>query len=77
MWKWAIWLLLIVGSFALMEGYALYHDTPTLSRWVWTVSAAFPVFPFIAGLITGFLACHFWWGGIVAFKPVNKDKDNA
>lgn len=74
MWKWAIWLILIVGSFACMEGWALYHDTPTLSRWVWNVSAAFPPFGWLAGLITGFLACHFWWGGIVSFKAVGKDK---
>lgn len=67
---WATWLTLIVCSFALFEGLALYRGTPTLSRWVWTVSKAWPPFPYVAGFITGFLACHFWWGGIVCFAPV-------
>lgn len=70
MWLWPAWLLFIVVSFSVFEGLALYRGTPTLSRWVWTVSKAWPPFPFIAGFITGFLACHFWWGGIVSFAPV-------
>lgn len=69
---WTVWLLLIVGTFAGLETYALQHDTWTLSRFVWETSAAFPAFPWIAGFITGFLVCHFWWGGIVSFKPVEK-----
>lgn len=67
---WAVWLFVIAVSFALFEGLALYRKTPTLSRWVWTVSKAWPPFPYVAGFITGFLACHFWWGGIVCFAPV-------
>jgi hypothetical protein len=63
LWKWAAWLLLIVVSFSVMEGYSLYDNTATLSRFVWTISAHFPAFPWIAGFITGFLVCHFWWMG--------------
>lgn len=68
---WAVWLLAIVVSFAIFEGLALYRGTPTLSRWTWTLSKAWPPFPFFAGFLVGFLACHFFWGGIVSFAPVN------
>lgn len=61
MWLWAIWLFVIAASFALFETLALYRGTPTLSRWTWTVSKAWPPFPWIAGVLTGFLAAHFWW----------------
>jgi len=67
---WAIWLGVIVISFAGFETYALKTNRMTLSRWVWTVSKAWPPFPWIAGVLTGFLAAHFWWGGIVCFAPV-------
>ena len=63
MWKWAAWLLLIVISFSLMEGFSLYDNTTTLSRFVWTISYYFPPFPWLAGFLTGFLCCHFWWMG--------------
>ncbi len=68
---WTVWLLLIVASFAGFEGFALANKRTTLSRYIWTLSKAWPPFPWLAGVITGFLACHFWWGGIVFFAPVN------
>jgi hypothetical protein len=68
---WALWLLAIAVSFAAFEGWALKTGRPTLSRWTWTVSKAWPPFPFFIGLLVGFLACHFFWGGIVCFAPVN------
>lgn len=71
-WIWASWLLLLIGSFAGLEGYALYDHTTTLSRFVWDMTAAFPPLPFVAGFLAGFLCCHFWWGGIVPFAPVKK-----
>lgn len=67
---WAVWLMVIVISFAAFETFALKTGRMTLSRWVWTVSKAWPPFPWIAGVLTGFLAAHFWWGGIVCFAPV-------
>jgi hypothetical protein len=70
MWLWAIWLFAIAASFAAFETQALMRGTPTLSRWTWTVSKAWPPFPFVCGFLVGFLACHFWWGGIVPFAPV-------
>jgi hypothetical protein len=69
-WIWLSWLLLIALSFSALEGYALADHTTTLSRWVWDLTAAFPPLPFIAGFLSGFLCCHFWWGGIVPFKGV-------
>jgi hypothetical protein len=69
---WAGWLLFLVTSFAGLEAYALYDNTTTLSRFVWTITAAFPPIPFIAGFLGGFLCCHFWWGGIVPFSSLKK-----
>jgi hypothetical protein len=70
MTTWTLWLLAIVVSFAIFEGCALKTGHITLSRWVWTVSKAFPLFPWIAGVLTGVLAGHFWWGGVICFAPV-------
>ena len=68
---WTVLGLAWVAVFAAMEGYALTHDDAiTLSRFVWEISAAWPPLPFVCGFIAGFLCCHFWWGGIVSFKPV-------
>lgn len=67
---WTIWLAAIALSFAAFETYAIRTNRTTLSRWVWTVSKAWPPFPWLAGVLTGFLAAHFWWGGIVCFAPV-------
>lgn len=58
---WALWLILIVVSFAPLERFALIHGVPTLSRTVWDASDAFPLLPFLGGLLTGGLAVHFWW----------------
>jgi hypothetical protein len=71
---WTLWLIAIVVSFACFEGFALATGGTTLSRYVWNLSAAFPPFPYFAGFITGFLAAHFWWGGIVSFAPVKKSQ---
>lgn len=62
-WVWAGWLLFLVVSFAVFEGWALMMDRATLSRFVWTLSKAWPPLPFVCGLIAGGLAVHFWWIG--------------
>lgn len=64
---WTAWLLLIVITFAIAEGYALHKNKPTLSQYVWRLSKAWPLFPFIAGALTGGIAVHFWWGGATCF----------
>lgn len=67
---WTLWLLFLIVSFGCFEAYAIKTSRTTLSRYVWTASKAFPLLPFIAGLLAGGLAVHFWWGGIVSFAPV-------
>ena len=77
---WPVWLLSIIGatavSFGVLEAYAIRHDVPTLSRFIWEASVNYLVwviiFVGVAGFIAGFLTCHFWWGGIVSFAPVKK-----
>lgn len=60
----------IALTFAVGETYALMHGKTTLSRYVWNLSKAFPPFPWIVGVLVGFLACHFWWGGaLMCFAP--------
>jgi hypothetical protein len=70
-WVWPIWLLGIGITFAIAEGYALKTGRKTLSRWTWEFSKAWPPLPWFVGFVVGFLTCHFWWGGIVSFAPVN------
>jgi hypothetical protein len=63
LWIWGLWVFLLVASFAVLESLALYQHRPTLSRSVWTWSKNFPLLPFLAGLLAGGLAVHFWWMG--------------
>lgn len=69
-WFWGAWVIFFAVSFAVFETYALVTGRATLSRSVWTWSKNFPLLPFLAGLLAGGLAVHFWWGGIVCFPPV-------
>lgn len=66
-WVWLGWLIFLIASFAVFEGFALKTGRTTLSRFVWNISAAWPPFGWVCGVIVGFLACHFWWGGFVSF----------
>jgi hypothetical protein len=60
-WVWVVWLVAVGASFAVLERYALRNDTTTLSRFIWTVTKAWPPFPWVVGVVVGFLACHFFW----------------
>jgi hypothetical protein len=60
-WVWLAWLLLIAGSFAVLERYALLKNKVTLSRFIWNASKAWPPLPWVVGNVTGGLAVHFWW----------------
>jgi hypothetical protein len=62
-WAWASWLVVIAASFALFEGVALATRRMTLSRWVWNIAHDWPPFGWLVGLLTGFLAAHFFWPG--------------
>jgi len=68
---WPAWIGAIALTFAVAEGWAIEHNEMTLSAFVWWLSAAFPPIPYIAGFLAGFLTCHFWWGGVVAFGVKN------
>lgn len=70
-WAWIVWIVATVVIFVALEAHALRHNETTLSRFTWNISQAFPALPFFVGLVIGFLACHFWWGGIVPFAPVH------
>lgn len=67
MLTWTIWLFLVVVSFAGLETWKVATGGTTLSRYIWNLSRAFPPFGWFAGFLTGFLVCHFWWGGAVTF----------
>ncbi len=60
-WVWPLWILALITSFAVFEYVALTTGRTTLSRWVWNASKAWPPLVFVAGLIAGGLAVHFWW----------------
>lgn len=62
-WFWPAFLGGVAAFFALGEGYALKTGRMTLSRWVWNMSKAWPPFSWLVGLLTGFLAAHFFWPG--------------
>jgi hypothetical protein len=65
---WTFWLFIFLPvSFGLGEAHAIWRGRSTLSRYIWNLTAAWPPFGWLAGVITGFLACHFWWGGIGCF----------
>jgi hypothetical protein len=67
-WYWTVWLFVLLPvSFGVGEAYALYKGKPTLSQYVWRLSAAWKPIIYIAGFLSGFLACHFWWGGVECF----------
>lgn len=60
---WSVFLALIASGFIVGETYALTHNRQTLSRFVWDLSKVWPPLPWVVGILTGFVAAHFWWGG--------------
>ena len=62
-WAWTGWLLFLIASFAVFEGYAIRTHRTTLSAFVWALSKGWPPLPFVCGLVAGGLAVHFWWTG--------------
>jgi len=57
---WAVWLLLIVASFAVLEGMG-WNEGNTLSRFVYDLGVAWPLSIWINGALCGGLAVHFFW----------------
>lgn len=60
---WAFFLIVILLMFIGGESYALAYGRQTLSRFVWDLSKSWPPLGWIMGLVTGFVAAHFFWGG--------------
>lgn len=54
------WVLAVL-FLLLYEAIALTVGRPTLSRMVWNATKAWPPLPFVAGVVVGGLAVHFWW----------------
>ena len=70
-WSWTAWILTIIVSFALLEGYALARGKLTLSRYTWQASVAWGPLPFVLGAIVGGLAVHFFWHWCPELGSVN------
>jgi hypothetical protein len=60
---WVFFLVIIVMMFIGGETYALAYGRQTLSRFTWNLSKTWPPLPWVVGILTGFIASHFWWGG--------------
>jgi hypothetical protein len=59
---WLLWLGVLIGGFAVIEGMALESGTPsTLSDFVVWLSHVWGPFPFVLGIVVGGLGVHFWW----------------
>jgi hypothetical protein len=68
---WIIWLLVIVISFAILEGYAFKHPDRenTLSRFIWSVGQKWPLSLVLFGMLFGGLSVHFYWNWCPALMP--------
>ena len=63
-WRWwAIWWPLAIGSFGLIEGFALRHPDRqwTLSATIAWLGAKFPLTIGFFGMFFGGLMVHFFW----------------
>jgi hypothetical protein len=58
---WSVWLLFIAASFGILEFASWGPGGVTLSRYVWDVGDAWPLFIWLVGALTGGLAVHFFW----------------
>lgn len=70
-WVWVVWLLAIMVSFAVLEGYAFRHPDRqnTLSRFVWTIGQKWPLSLVLWGMLVGGLSVHFYWNWAPALMP--------
>lgn len=59
---WAIFLAVAGAAFAVLEGYALNTETPTLSQVVWTLNDRWPIVGVIVCLGAGLVCGHWFWG---------------
>jgi hypothetical protein len=61
-WVWVLWLALVIVSFAVLEGIALYRgNKSTLSECTWYLAKIWGPLPVLFGIVFGGLAVHFFW----------------
>lgn len=59
-----VWSAVLIAALMAILGLELYTylaDKTTLSGYVVKLTQVWPLLPFVAGLIIGALATHFWW----------------
>lgn len=62
--KWLVIAIAIAAGLALLgyETYALVSRRGiTISEFIWSATARWPLIPFLFGLVTGLLSGHFFW----------------
>ena len=60
-WWWTGWVFLVVGSFALLEGYAYINNTQMLTHYVRIATTQWPWTPYVMGAAALALGWHFWF----------------
>lgn len=70
-WIWLAWILLLIVSFAIIEGIAIARGKTTLSRFTMVCTTAFPPLIYLLGVLSGGLAVHFWWHWCPTGIPLN------
>jgi hypothetical protein len=62
-WMWIVLAFLVLVGFALLEAFALDHPNRqwTLSRFMATLGANFPLTLVLWGMFVGGLSVHFFW----------------
>jgi hypothetical protein len=61
--SWGFWLLLIVGTFGIHEGWALATGHQTLTAFTRSTTLRFPAIIFLLGILVGWAFMHFWGAG--------------
>jgi hypothetical protein len=62
--KWLVIAIAIAAALGLLgyEAYALVSRRGiTISEFIWTATAKYPLIPLLFGFITGLLSGHFFW----------------
>jgi hypothetical protein len=58
---WPIACILCVALILVPEVYAIQTGKLTFSEYIWHITEDWGPLPAVAGLVMGFLICHFWW----------------
>lgn len=60
MWVWLLWALVSFAAFVVIEAWVLWTGAPTLSRTVYELGRAYPLFAALFGAVVGGLMVHFF-----------------